>query len=55
MPKPKYKFRLYANFKYVARSNNSEKIWDAIGKLPFGVCYEVHDKNGYCVPEFIPF
>jgi len=48
-------YNLYINLSLVFSSDNAEEIWNEIGKTPFGSLYEVRDKNGDIVSEFVPF
>jgi hypothetical protein len=46
---------VYINLRPVLKSRSRKEIWDRIGKRPWGALYEVRDKKGYCLEEFIPF
>ena len=39
----------------VYSTNDKRKMWKEIGSIPMGRCYEVRDRNGHCIDEFIPF
>jgi hypothetical protein len=46
---------LYINLKPVLKSRSRKELWDRIGKRNWGALYEVRDKNGFCLEEFISF
>jgi hypothetical protein len=46
---------VYINLKPVLKSRSRKEIWDKIGARSWGALYEVRDKNGFCLEEFIPF
>lgn len=49
------KYNLLLNGNHVMSDNDKNKIWDKIDNSPFGTRYEVLDRNGNNVSEFIPF
>jgi len=48
-------YNLYKNLNLVFSSDDAEEIWHELGEFPLGSLYEVRDKNGDVVSEFIPF
>ena len=49
------KYRVYINGTLALSTNDKEKAWKRIEKSPFGVTFEVLNRKGYCIREFVTF
>ena len=48
-------YKVYVNLSLHRVCKTYEEVWKVLGEIPFGALYEVKDRQGNPVDEFIPF